>query len=459
MVNMQNDGLSIAGPAGGHDALAPFVIDANKSLRFRLIRTADDLNAAIKDDDAERSRGADDDDEPITQSWSKFPPEMCHQVYGEQENIFGYKGLKIDLWLTADSMKGYLRMKADETLTAEKCEGVSPDPVIKPMLELLAPDQATESLEEFQSQVTKGDASGEKSFQPFGSKIAEFKVDSKDTGEVSNFEVYQSTISDQGFKDYHERFQFFIMFYIDAASYIDVDDDKWIFFTLFERYKSSDGGSTRYAFAGYLTAYRYFAYPENQRPRISQMLILPPFQRKGLGAKLLDSVCRSFWNRNKVVDITVEDPSDDMIRLRDYVDTVNALKLLECFSCFEKVRNGFTKDMMVEAKEKMKLGKKQTRKVYEIIRLYWTKKAGPLNDINTEYKNYRVDVKKRLNIPYQKEKTQMAKLKKALKPEEFAAATLTMTNREQRLESLQAQYNELFDHYTQILERISATQS
>ena len=53
----------------------------------------------------------------------------------------------------------------------------------------------------------------------------------------------------------------------------------------------------------------------------------------------------------------------------------------------------------------------------------------------------------------------MAKLKKALKPEEFAAATLTMTNREQRLESLQAQYNELFDHYTQILERISATQS
>ena len=90
-----------------------------------------------------------------------------------------------------------------------------------------------------------------------------------------------------------------------------------------------------------------------------------------------------------------------MIRLRDYVDTVNALKLLECFSCFEKVRSGFTKEMASEAKEKMKLGKKQTRKVYEIIRLHWTKKAGPLNDNNVEYKNYRVDVKKRLNIPYQ----------------------------------------------------------
>jgi len=454
MVNMQSDGLSIAGASGGHDALAPFVVDANRSLRFRLIRSSDELKAAIADDQAEKARGGDDEEEPLEYSWSKFPPEMCHQVYGEQENIFGYKGLKIDLWLTADSMKAYLRMKADETLTAEKCEGVQPDPVVEPMIKLLAPDQATQNLENFQATVAKGDKAA---FQPFGSKIAEFKVESREDGQQSCFEVYQSTIADQGFKDYHERFQFFIMFFIDAASYIDVDDDKWIFFTLFERYKTADDGSPRYAFAGYLTAYRYFAYPENQRPRISQMLILPPFQRKGLGAKLLDSVCKSFWNRNKVVDITVEDPSDDMIRLRDYVDTVNALKLLECFSCFEKVRSGFTKEMATEAKEKMKLGKKQTRKVYEIIRLHWTKKAGPLNDNNVEYKNYRVDVKKRLNIPYQKEKNQMAKLKKALKPEEFAAATLTMTNREQRLESLQAQYNELFDHYTQVLERISAT--
>ena len=80
----------------------------------------------------------------------------------------------------------------------------------------------------------------------------------------------------------------------------------------FEKYKSADG-KTRYAFAGYTTVYRYFAYPENQRPRISQMLILPPFQRKGLGAKLLDSVCKSFWNRNKVVDITGSSHSAFMV--------------------------------------------------------------------------------------------------------------------------------------------------
>ena len=36
-------------------------------------------------------------------------------------------------------------------------------------------------------------------------------------------------------------------------------------------------------------------------------------------------------------------------------------------------------------------------------------------------------------------------------------ATINITNREQRLESLQAQYNELIDHYKQILDRIAVS--
>ena len=46
------------------------------------------------------------------------------------------------------------------------------------------------------------------------------------------YEIYYSDIKTPGFKDYHKRLQPWIMFYIDAASYIDDDDDNWRFFLL-----------------------------------------------------------------------------------------------------------------------------------------------------------------------------------------------------------------------------------
>ena len=63
-------------------------------------------------------------------------------------------------------------------------------------------------------------------------------------------------------------------------------------------------GETRYCIAGYATIYQYYAYPANTRPRISQALILPPFQRKGLGSRLLNTIYRQYFKDDKVVDIT-----------------------------------------------------------------------------------------------------------------------------------------------------------
>ena len=38
----------------------------------------------------------------------------------------------------------------------------------------------------------------------------------------------------------------------------------------------------------------------------------------------------------------VEDPSEDFVRLRDFVDTKNCLKSVESFGSLEAVSNGFT---------------------------------------------------------------------------------------------------------------------
>lgn len=51
-------------------------------------------------------------------------------------------------------------------------------------------------------------------------------------GQGKTYEVYYCDISTSGWIDFHERLQTFILWYIDAASYIDVDDDKWRFFVM-----------------------------------------------------------------------------------------------------------------------------------------------------------------------------------------------------------------------------------
>lgn len=57
----------------------------------------------------------------------------------------------------------------------------------------------------------------------------------------------------------------------------------------YEKYEASEGG-LRYATAAYATVYRYYAYPNHIRPRISQVLTLPPFCKLGICAHLLQVI-------------------------------------------------------------------------------------------------------------------------------------------------------------------------
>ena len=116
-------------------------------------------------------------------------------------------------------------------------------------------------------------------------------------------------------------------------------------------------GNTKYALAGYTTVYEYYAYPANKRPRISQMLVLPSFQRMGVGTKTLNIITEFYLSRSDIVDITVEDPSDDFIRLRDFTDALNCTAL-DAFGK-ENLKKGFSEEMTKEANKKFKLCKKQ----------------------------------------------------------------------------------------------------
>lgn len=65
-----------------------------------------------------------------------------------------------------------------------------------------------------------------------------------------------------------------------------------------------------YSLAGYSTVYDFFHYPDQIRRRVSQFLLFPPFQKKGLGSKFLKAIYEGSRTKD-VYDITVEDPAPD----------------------------------------------------------------------------------------------------------------------------------------------------
>eukprot|EP00118_Oscarella_pearsei_P019169 m.202096 g.202096 ORF g.202096 m.202096 type:complete len:147 (+) comp39604_c0_seq30:610-1050(+) len=119
--------------------------------------------------------------------------------------------------------------------------------------------------------------------------------------------------------------------------------------------KDTVDGRPFYSIAGYATVYHYYAYPDKIRPRISQFLVLPPFQRKSHGAHLLQTIYDNYAQDSNVRDITVEDQSEEFTCLRDFVDCRNCLRL-KPFSG-EALQAGFTSEMASEASSELKLAK------------------------------------------------------------------------------------------------------
>lgn len=331
-------------------------------------------------------------------------------------------------------------MEFKSQVDPKQFDGATADDVFAAIVPKLQPGFMT-NFDTFVASINK-----EQSFKPPGKLLSTYTTH-KGTDKEKQFEMYSCEIEEPDFRSYHERLQTFLLWYVDAASFIDVDDDRWRFYLVFEKYKID--GEYRYAICSYATVYLYYAYPNKTRPRISQFLTLPPFQRMGIGAELLNVIYRSFIGDQNILDITVEDPSEEFVRLRDYVDAANCMKL-DAFSN-DKLSKGFSSEMVEEAKSTLLVNKRQARRIYEILRLRATNLADP-----AEYRSYRLDIKRRLNIPYQKEASDFKKLQKALNTEELRS-TLSTSTKEQRLENLEKQYQTLEGEYRHILERLAAS--
>lgn len=71
------------------------------------------------------------------------------------------------------------------------------------------------------------------------------------------------------------------------------------------------------------------AYPDKIRYRISQVLILPPYQRQGHGRRLYDLIYNQCLARPDVRQVTVEDPNDEFQTLRDLADVARLREAMQ----------------------------------------------------------------------------------------------------------------------------------
>jgi len=168
------------------------------------------------------------------------------------------------------------------------------------------------------------------------------------------------SLADVAVKQMVTRIQILVTLLIEAGTPIDIDDylSRWTVFFLYNK-KEVGGPSDQssYEFVGYSTVYRFFPFKKDSaspgsdplnadlaeftsltalaidqlpcRTRISQFIILPPYQGKGNAGRLYSSIFDHYYRDPQTMEITVEDPNEAFDDLRDMSDLAFLRKIPE----------------------------------------------------------------------------------------------------------------------------------
>ncbi|KNE69424.1 hypothetical protein AMAG_13784 [Allomyces macrogynus ATCC 38327] len=205
--------------------------------------------------------------------------------------------------------------------------GTGADAVMERMHQQLALELFAKSEKQFQRQLRhehRGSA------VPPGKHVEDVVHD----GHV--YELYASSFFYPGFRPFFARAKFLARHFLDrdsAAVLADLDetDERWNFLLLY-RQPSTPGAST---FVGLLAACTFFMYPlwladvaaehRYHRRRISQLLVLPPFQRQGLASLLYAAFMALNATSAHALEVAVEATTPAFDDLRDIADLTAVL--------------------------------------------------------------------------------------------------------------------------------------
>ncbi|KAI0138543.1 putative histone acetyltransferase type b catalytic subunit [Hypoxylon sp. NC0597] len=173
-------------------------------------------------------------------------------------------------------------------------------------------------------------------------------------GEV--YEVWHGTLNMPEIHQLMKRIQILVLFYIEGGSYVTEPNQslpdnflaRWSVYLVYKKERNSEVATkNKYIFQGFATTYKFWMFepttlltssdikkagdswelPEagsnegaTHRLRISQFVILPPFQGKGIGSLLYNTIYEAAINSPTTTELTVEDPNEDFDLLRDLCD-------------------------------------------------------------------------------------------------------------------------------------------
>ncbi|CAB59620.2 histone acetyltransferase Hat1 [Schizosaccharomyces pombe] len=231
----------------------------------------------------------------------QYHPSNTYAIFGDAEVIYGYKDLNVTITYECPLMVPKLEISYSERLAPDS--GVEPTD-IEGTLNTYLKDRSIK---------VEGNSFDVHS----ANSIHNYSFNGK------TFKILQATVLEAS--EIMQHLQIFSLFFIEGGSFIDLNDPRWMVYLLYETTEDD------YCLRGYCTVYKYYKWDklihDGIRARISQFVILPPFQHQGHGSQLYNAIVSTFLKNPKILDFTVEDASEAFDSLRDHCDYKRLLSM------------------------------------------------------------------------------------------------------------------------------------
>lgn len=307
-------------------------------------------------------------------------PIDLNQFFEDDGRIFGYQGLKITIWVSLISFHAYADISFESS--SDGGRGITN---VKYALQNIFAESLVDEKDAFlqtfstESHYVRSVVSNAETLQHKVSNGCSTESNCLLKSEPSDVEVFRIAGTPVG--HLYSRLVPLVLLLVDGSNPIDVLDPRWEIYLLVQERKDTQEDSLS-RLLGFAAVYRFHRYPGSTRMRLGQILVMPPYQRKGYGRFLLE-VLNGVAVSENVYDLTIEEPEDSLQYVRLCIDVERLLvfdpiqQSLESVISHLKQENSLKKSYMCkyapplsaveDVRKTLKINKKQFEQCWEIL--------------------------------------------------------------------------------------------